>query len=315
MSTLRRSSSSYGAFGDGLIIRQVPIVNMYGGNVYWVDSSGGGGSKGTFAHPVATLAEALVLCTDSNGDQIYIKPYHAETVLGAGGITLNKIGVDIIGLGHYTSRPRFLMDGSTITGLVTAADMSVSNCVFAAGHADIACAFLVTAKGFTMDNCDFIENVATENFIAVIQVGASDNDGDGFRFTNNNLNFGTDVAVLQPVDLVTDTKDAVIAGNKIIGDFDTTAYAAIYSVNSKDHLNLEIAYNLIWNQHSANACICISAGGSASTGWMHHNLAKGDEASGSTPFVAAAGGLALFENYYVGDDSVSGYILPAIGAN
>jgi hypothetical protein len=61
MSTLRRSSSSYGAFADGIVIRGMPLLTLYPGNVYWVDENGGGGSKGTFAHPVATLAAAVAL--------------------------------------------------------------------------------------------------------------------------------------------------------------------------------------------------------------------------------------------------------------
>ena len=60
MTTLRRSSSSYGSFADGIVIRGMPLLTLYPGNVYWVDENGGGGSKGTFAHPVATLAAAVV---------------------------------------------------------------------------------------------------------------------------------------------------------------------------------------------------------------------------------------------------------------
>ena len=273
-------------------------------------------SDATFAHPVATLAAGLALCANSNGDQIYIKPYHSETVTGAGGITLNKIGVDIIGLGHYNSRPRFLMDGAAITGLVTAADMSISNCVFSAGHADIACAFLVTAKGFTMDHCEFVENIVTENFVAVLQAGTADNDYDGLTFSNNVLDFTTaEVAVLSPINLLKDSKDVQIIGNKILGDFDTTPFACIYSVNSEHHMNCEIAYNLIHNQHSADGGIGISFGSTTSTGWIHHNLISANEASGSTPIVSGAAGMRCFENYYSGDNSTSGYILPVIGAN
>jgi len=105
MSTIRRSSSSYGSFGDGIVIRGMPLLTLYPGNVYWVDSNGGGGSKGTFAHPVATLAEAEALLTTDNGDIICIKPGHAETLTAT--VDFDLSGFAIVGLGFGDNRPTF----------------------------------------------------------------------------------------------------------------------------------------------------------------------------------------------------------------
>ena len=113
MSTLRRSSSSYGSFADGIIIRGMPLLTLYPGNVYWVDSNGGGGSKGTFAHPVATLAAAHALVTTDNGDIICIKPGHAETITAT--VDFSKSGFAIIGMGFGYNRPTFT-NGITATG-------------------------------------------------------------------------------------------------------------------------------------------------------------------------------------------------------
>lgn len=113
MATLRRSSSSYGNFADGVIIRGMPLLTLYPGNVYWVDSNGGGGSKGTFAHPVATLAAAHALVTTDNGDIICIKPGHAETYTET--VDFSKSGFAIIGLGFGDNRPTFTQ-GVTGTG-------------------------------------------------------------------------------------------------------------------------------------------------------------------------------------------------------
>jgi hypothetical protein len=266
--------------------------------------------------PFSTLDYAQSKMTAGNDDLLVVGANHTETVTGAGGITFDVAGAEIRGLGRYGTMPQILMDGSTITGLVTGADMKVSNIHFLAGHADIACAFLVSAVGFHMDGCRFTENVATENFVAVLQAGVADNDYDGLIFSNNVLDFTTaEVAVLSPVNLLKDSKDVSIIGNKICGDFDTTPHAPIYSVNTEHHMNIEIAYNLIHNQHNADEECGIFVGSTSSTGWMHHNLVSAKDAAGATPFLAAAGGISCFENYYVGDDSVSGYILPAIGAN
>lgn len=113
MSTLRRSSSSYGGFADGVIIRGVPLLTLYPGNVYWVDSNGGGGSKGTFNHPCLTLAAAHALVTSDNGDIICIKPGHSETPTAT--IDFSKSGFAVVGLGFGDNRPTFT-NGITAAG-------------------------------------------------------------------------------------------------------------------------------------------------------------------------------------------------------
>lgn len=105
MTTARRSSSEYGGFADGLVIRGMPILTLFPGNVYWVDSNGGGGSRGTFSHPVPTWLEAHALVTSDNGDIICIKPNHAETPTAT--VAYSKSGFATIGLGFGDNRPTF----------------------------------------------------------------------------------------------------------------------------------------------------------------------------------------------------------------
>jgi hypothetical protein len=105
MATARRSSSAYGGFADGILVRGMPLLTLYPGNIYWVDSNGGGGSKGTFNHPVLTLAAAESLVTSNNGDIIVIKPGHAETYTAT--VSSSKSGYAVIGLGFGTNRPTF----------------------------------------------------------------------------------------------------------------------------------------------------------------------------------------------------------------
>ena len=317
MSTKRRSSSTFGTYADGIVLRGMPLLGMYSGDVYWVDSGGGGSSKGTFKNPVATLAEGIALCTAGNQDMVMIKPNHSETITGAGGIALNKAGVSIIGMGHYDARPTFLMDGATtVTCLVTADDCTLYNCVFKAGHADIAVFGTVTAKGFTCDSCTFMENTDDENFIGIWNCGTADNDYDGLQLLNNTFDSDKDAATLTPINLLKNSADVKIMGNTILGDFDSGAYAAIYSAAAEEHENIEIGYNKIWNAHDGNACICISIGTDKDSGFMHNNYAKGFEAASSTPFLAAAGGIRCIANLFDnGDAGASAFILPAIGAN
>jgi len=158
MATLRRSSSSYGAFADGIIIRGVPLLTLYPGNVYWVDSNGGGGSKGTFAHPVATISAAHSLVTTDNGDIIVVKPGHAEAPTTT--VDFSKSGFAIIGLGFGDNRP------TITTALVAADDMwdfagddvVVYNIKFTDATTAIGDGVAINASGDNMhiENCYFV---------------------------------------------------------------------------------------------------------------------------------------------------------------
>ncbi len=168
MSTLRRSSSSYGAFADGIIIRGVPLLTLYPGNVYWVDSGGGGGSKGTFSHPVPTLAAAEALVTTNNGDIIAIKPGHAETYTAT--VDFSKSGFAVIGLGFGDNRPTFT------NGIVAAGDdafdFAGDNIVVfnikwkeAAPAGSTVVAFNVSGDFFHIENCYIEMGAKTLTFL------------------------------------------------------------------------------------------------------------------------------------------------------
>ena len=82
------------------------------GEVHYVAKSGtqartwlGGRVPGGNLH--ATLDAALASCVANRGDTIFVTPNHTETMTGAGGITLDKAGVSIKGLGRYDARPAF----------------------------------------------------------------------------------------------------------------------------------------------------------------------------------------------------------------
>ena len=93
-------------FANGVAIRGMPILNSYGGNIFWVDSgSGSNTNDGTHVRPYATLDYAVGKCTANNGDLILAKAGHTETVTAAGGLDLDVAGITIIGLGNGSDRP------------------------------------------------------------------------------------------------------------------------------------------------------------------------------------------------------------------
>ena len=189
MATARRSSSSYGGFADGIIIRGMPLLTLYPGNVYWVDSNGGGSSKGTFAHPVATLLEAHSLVTSDNGDIICIKPGHAETYTET--VDFSKSGFAIIGLGFGDNRPTFTC-GVTATGDdmfdFAGDDIVVYNIKWLDANptGSAAVVFNVSGDNFHIENCYITMGGITTGFLT------HDTTGKHGLTVKNNVIVGTE---------------------------------------------------------------------------------------------------------------------------
>lgn len=99
-------------------IRSIVDISRHPSNVFFVgsaaivggqagvDASGKGRSPAT---PLATIAAAIALCSNNQGDVIYVLPGHNEG-LGDAQITVNKSGISIIGLGADNYRPRIDFD-------------------------------------------------------------------------------------------------------------------------------------------------------------------------------------------------------------
>ncbi|KKL11459.1 hypothetical protein LCGC14_2545630, partial [marine sediment metagenome] len=74
------------------------------GNIFWVDSgAGSNGNAGTFNKPFATLDFAIGRTTANHGDEIHLKPGHAETLTAASDIDFDVAGITVIGHGYGTN--------------------------------------------------------------------------------------------------------------------------------------------------------------------------------------------------------------------
>lgn len=316
-----RQNASFGNVNvtKSLSVQGAPISpsrDLFFGNHWFLHSGtgtdGGGKSGKTKDEPLATLDNALGKMKANNDDVLHIMPGHSETITGAGGITLDMAGSTIIGHGRYDRRPTFLIDGAAASMLVTAANVSLENCVFNSGHADLAYLALVTAKGFRFANNFVGENVATENFVTVINIGSADNDADGIEVVCNNF-VGVDTAATGSIVFNKNINDASVLGNFILGNFGTTPFAPIYMPDNEIPLNMEIAYNVIHNQHNADAAVGVSVLEAVGTGMVHHNICYALDVAGATPFLTGATGLSCFENYYSFEGNNSGYLMPTMG--
>lgn len=146
-------------FSAGVNIRGLPLLNSYGGNVYWVDSGGSGSDSpkpntGTFERPFLTLDYAIGQCTANNGDIIMVKAGHAEDVAAASGITFDVAGISVIGLGNGPNRPSFDFTATASTIVITAAGVTIANCLFTGGIDAVVTQFTISGADCSLLNCE-----------------------------------------------------------------------------------------------------------------------------------------------------------------
>lgn len=121
-------------FKNGVSLRGVPVALTHPGKVYFVSSTKQPAGDGTFQKPFRTITQALARCDANAGDIIFLLPGHTETITAAGGITIAKAGVAIIGLGAGSLRPT--INFTTVVGAdlnVDAANVTLANMLFTGG--------------------------------------------------------------------------------------------------------------------------------------------------------------------------------------
>ena len=162
----------------------LPIIQdakAFAGNVFFVDASTavGGTTSGFGVHPdkaLTTIDSAIGLCTASQGDAIFVLAGHTETLNAAGGITLDIIGVSVIGLGIGNNRPTITISTEVLSDIeVDAASCGIYNFRFIGNVAALAAPIDVDAAAFTMEDCDwFVATATTDIDITIITDAAAD---------------------------------------------------------------------------------------------------------------------------------------------
>ena len=154
-------------FPNGVSSFGVPVLpgvnaGAYSGNTYFVDSGAGLNSNpGTFQKPFATIDYAVGKCTASNGDVIFVKEGHTETVTAAAGLDLDVVGITIVFLG--TGNGRGSITFTTAVGAdmdVDAADITLINPRFVAGIDALTGPIDVNAARFKMINATWQDGTA-----------------------------------------------------------------------------------------------------------------------------------------------------------
>ena len=306
-------------FGSGLPTwNGMPMVggaNFTTGASFFVDSAtGSNGNTGKSpTKAFGTLDYAIGRCTANKGDTIYVMPNHAETITGVGGITADIAGISIIGLGTYNQRPRFLMDGAdTVTFLVSAADVTIRNLVFASGTLLTVACFNVTGKGCWIDQCEFADNTTAENWGSPVKATGAANTADGLKVTNCRwVPLTATVNSLEFIEITDDIDGLVVVGNLVTCE--GTATPLILQAGTKVMTNVFVAWNFLSHKMTAGA-LFMSNGGTGNSGIVAHNRFGHADVT-TTHDWGAVTGLRLFDNLSTSVDNLSGVILPAADVN
>jgi len=312
-------------FNNGLMVRGLPLTMAHPGQIFWVNNSGvlpyngvgaSNNNAGTYLAPFSTLNYAVTQCTASRGDIIMIMPGHAETISSATALALNKAGVAVVGLGKGTTRPTFTLDTATTTTIaVSAANISIVNCLFKANFAAIVALFtLSTAKYFNLQDCDFVDNSSILNFKWIVNVGTTANAADGLRIEDCKR-MGAGATNATALVNMAGTNDNVVIKNNYVAHNATTDAGLMPIATGKVVTNLDVDNNVINLVGSAGATtgILITTDGTTNSGIVRRNFVQSLDAT-SEILVTASSGLIYSQNYYSGAADKSGYLLPAADA-
>lgn len=287
------------------------------GQVFWVSNvTGGGGAdtvnNGSWAAPYATLAFALTKVTASRGDVIAIKEGHAETVSSATALLLNVAGVNIVGMGQGTLRPKFTLDtANTATIAVSADNVALVNLQVVANFLSIAAAFtLSTAKGFYASRIEFRDTSSVLNFLNCFKSTGAANTIDGFRADSCEwLGLGT--TSVNSFLLSANDIDKLRLTNNYVKLARTATAAILATITAGVLTAMRVKGNTCISQQTAETGGgLINVGGTTSTGAVEDNRLA-TLTTATDIMVTTNTGVVFFNNTKTGVLAASGFLLPA----
>lgn len=170
-----KTNFANGGANDRAIINKFYDFPGIPGDVRFVHHGGVAGGPG-FAPENAypTLQAAIDASAASNGDHIFVLPGHAESIATAGGITVNKAGLTIIGLGSGSNRPTFTWSATDSTMAISAANVTIRNIITKVSIDEVVSMISVTAAGVTLDTVDFRETTSAQAIQWLLTTNAAD---------------------------------------------------------------------------------------------------------------------------------------------
>jgi len=272
------------------------------GNYWWVHS--GTGSAGYEAttpdRPAATMDQAINLA--STNDVIILMEGHTETILNATTIVPDVDGLTFWGLGHGRNRPVIVYNHANANIPVTGADVRFHNIVFLTSitAVNVGITLVAASSDFTIDECEFNWDETGDDFKIMILGTAV----IGTKIQNNRL-IAENVAGCMAAIQIVGALDVEIIGNRITGDFTTSAINGITTIAHE----LDISFNRIYNADTtAGLWLTLFT---ASTGIAAYNMIGTLYGTNITATQVPEGVLCI-ENYACNNVGETAGIAPAV---
>lgn len=162
------------------------LLGLNSGSVFFVDSGGGGAdatAAGTFEEPFLTMNYADTRAAANNGDVVFVKAGHVETVTAAAGLDLNTAGVTWIAEGVGASRAT--VNYTTAVGAdmnIDGANITMRNFLFTGGIDALTGPIDVNAADFQLLDCEWRDVTGQVVDCIVADANADRLLVDGFYF-------------------------------------------------------------------------------------------------------------------------------------
>lgn len=246
------------------------------GNKWYVSSVIGsaGNSGNNEQEPVATIAQAQAKATANNNDIIILLPGHAETISAAGGITLSKAGITIVGIGNKNNRPTLTWSATASTLAISAANVTIRNIRTKVSIDSVVKMFDITGAGCTLDAVDFVETASVQALNFLTTTAAADS------LTIQNCNH------VQVAAGAAKWIDLVGSDNSIVRDsqFFVSASTHILGGTTTESLNLLVENNRFVNPADAAGVVLLAS----TTGFVHNNYGGGAKSAQAGFFALAS---------------------------
>lgn len=280
------------------------------GNEFYVDSNLGSNSRDgtTPADAKATLASALDLCTASKNDTIYLMPGHVES-MGDAQIAIDVVGVNVVGLGHGASRPRFDYDHANSSIDIEASNCTLRNITIRPSVTDVLVGIDVVAAvtGTLIEDVEALPGEdagGVDDFALVVDVkaGCTDTTVRGLKVRQHLSGAGYIAGVRltgQSDDILIEGCDIYILGAGVL--------APINGVTTLS-TNVMIRNNILWTDHEPGIELLVSTTGIVSNNYISSNLA-------TLAASIVASHCYMFENYNCENVSETGALVGTASAD
>jgi len=282
------------------------------GEIFFVNSTHGNATDAV-THgrqpegPFATIDYAIGQASASTGDIIYVNPHHTETITTA--ITMDKIGLSIIGLGRGMNMPIITPNAAIDAVTMTAAGSTLSRIRFAApGVTEQTADINIAAAYCSVINTSHIVSASATMKINVLTATA---DADDCLLRK--------IRIYQPTHLESDGGGIAIEGaltNLEIDDVytfctggDGFAKGAIYDEATATGLNI---HDSGFMNDKADA-VCVELGNN-SVGVMKHVAINGRHSTLASNMTISSG-MAYHMTFAVEKAGRSGYVCPIVDAD